>query len=324
MSIWTHVSAVFRVDGFQCFEGYVPPDWDAVFGKECLFESPKSVWDDLLERPEEYLPCGSEGTLEKSVWVNPDKSCSAAYTVSVFGDLRDWSDSRKIVDWFSDCCLNRGLFIRNAVIDIEVEGVSHVTARWQDEGRSQRVVILEDEKVSDIVLRSDSGDGESSVECGSCGFEIKDMSAKYCQECGAMFGGVHSKHVLFEHDDDRVETRFMSHGFHCAVRSHPLGHRCGYVAVPEGHPAYGMDMGGIDAMVDVHGGVTYSEEQNGFWVFGFDTMHVCDLPDESICENDDFYRHAVLIAGDDGVVWTTDMVVRECESMASQLKGMMS
>lgn len=47
---------------------------------------------------------------------------------------------------------------------------------------------------------------------------------------------------------------------------------CGYVRLPEDHPWRGMDA--EDIPVDVHGGVTYGPDGDG-WI-GFDTLHAGD------------------------------------------------
>ena len=70
---------------------------------------------------DKYLPIGSEGTLEMSIWHNPDKSCMASTTVSVFGDLRNYGSFDEIEKWFNKCC-NR-FFVRQAVCQVEVEGI---------------------------------------------------------------------------------------------------------------------------------------------------------------------------------------------------------
>lgn len=49
----------------------------------------------------------------------------------------------------------------------------------------------------------------------------------------------------------------------------------GYVKLPKGHPYWGKDYD--DIPVEVHGGLTFGEEdENGFWVVGFDTAHHSD------------------------------------------------
>lgn len=61
----------------------------------------------------------------------------------------------------------------------------------------------------------------------------------------------------------------------------------GYVALPPGHPCYGLDYDTIHDRYDinVNGGLTYSEPYDvtrdpaeciGMWIVGFDTMHAWD------------------------------------------------
>ena len=101
MSNWTHVAAVVRVDDIRIPElsdGDV--DFVSVFGKECRFDSPEEVWDNLHDHPDQYLPRGSEGTLHMEVWTNPDLSHCDAYTVTIFGDLRDHDSAQEVISWF--------------------------------------------------------------------------------------------------------------------------------------------------------------------------------------------------------------------------------
>ena len=117
MSTWTHVAGVVRVDAIR-MGMTTGPNWDDIFGKEALWESSPYVWKDVDEHPEKYMPCGSEGTLQKTVWENPEKSCAAAYTVSIFGDLRDWYDIDAIIEWFKKIVKSEDLWVRSAVITV--------------------------------------------------------------------------------------------------------------------------------------------------------------------------------------------------------------
>lgn len=117
MSNWTHVAGVVRIDSIRIFE--TEPNFDDIFGKEILFDSSLNEWDKAYENPDDYMPFGSEGSLQKSVWVNSDKDCVAAYTVSIFGDLRDHDDPQDIIDWFKKKCSECA--VRNAVIVVENE-----------------------------------------------------------------------------------------------------------------------------------------------------------------------------------------------------------
>ena len=144
MSTWTHVAAVFRVDGAKgdcagpTVNGRVIPDWDKVTGRtirdapvfngdDYLIQREEMDWADYLKNPDEFVPTGSEGSLQRAVWVNPRRSHAARYTVTVFGDLRDYSDERKVKEWFFsviDKC-----HIRQAVCHCMVDGYGDWT--WQ-------------------------------------------------------------------------------------------------------------------------------------------------------------------------------------------------
>lgn len=118
MSIWTHVAAIVRVDGIRMFDNQVGPDWDAIFGKECLFSASRDKWDDAMEHPEKYLPMGSEGSLRKIVWTDTNLSQVAAYTVSIFGDLRDYDSPESIVEWFKKIINSDTIDVRQACITV--------------------------------------------------------------------------------------------------------------------------------------------------------------------------------------------------------------
>ena len=113
-----HVAATFRVDGIASM--MPEPDWDAAIGRECLFESPSEVWNDLHDNPGDYMPCGSEGTLQKAVWVNPERSDLARYSVMAFGDLRDYDDMEALREWFKRSCGNVGM-LREAAMFADCE-----------------------------------------------------------------------------------------------------------------------------------------------------------------------------------------------------------
>ena len=135
MSVWSHVAAIVRVDDLRGL-GVDEPNWDDIFGKECLFESPPEVWAEADEHPEKYLPMGSEGTLQKSVWVNPDQSCMDAYTVCIFGDLRDHKDVEGIINWFKDIVTNK-VWTRQASITIDNILYSPGTVTWVYTGKEE-------------------------------------------------------------------------------------------------------------------------------------------------------------------------------------------
>ena len=94
----------------------------------------------------------------------------------------------------------------------------------------------------------------------------------------------------WDDEPDRVLWTDPITGYPCLARRSPgMGHWCGYVGVPPGHPAHGESYDDVDVMV--HGGITFAEECDGdpeqgichpsddgdhVWWVGFDCMHAGD------------------------------------------------
>lgn len=119
MSQWTHVNASFRLDSFGRIED---AEIINVFGKAVDFDHMDELeydenWE--VKNKDTYLPMGSEGTLEMSIWHNPHESCMASTTVSIFGDLRDYDSFEEIEKWFNRCC--DYFDIRQAFCQVNVE-----------------------------------------------------------------------------------------------------------------------------------------------------------------------------------------------------------
>lgn len=67
---------------------------------------------------------------------------------------------------------------------------------------------------------------------------------------------------------------FAAAGFQCEIRrNRELGHLCGYVWVPEGHPCFGSN----PPSLEVHGGISFAEQRGAFWGLGFDCAQAGDL-----------------------------------------------
>lgn len=129
MSNWSHVAGIIRIDDIR-FDDKTP-DFDVLIGKSMSYQDLIEMEDDINES--EYLPMGSEGSLQKSVWINPDISHMSAYTVSIFGDLRDHDSTSEIIEWFKNKCkrISQDYMIRQAVITANNEwsGVESWTYR---------------------------------------------------------------------------------------------------------------------------------------------------------------------------------------------------
>lgn len=107
----------------------------------------------------------------------------------------------------------------------------------------------------------------------------------------------------WQEEPDKVQFADEATGLPCLIKRQPsLGHLCGYVGVPPGHPAYEVDYddvrvpsGDEDGWPVVHGGLTFSDhcrpgpeaeaichvpapgEPDDVWWLGFDCAHGGDL-----------------------------------------------
>jgi len=124
---------------------------------------------------------------------------------------------------------------------------------------------------------------------------------------------------LSEWLDEPDEEEFEHDGLKCLILRHrELGHLCGYVGVPKGHPCYGKDYDHIPyddlLSVEVHGGLTFSREGNrdtswpqGYWWLGFDCAHAFDIVPYISLQIGGTYRNF-------------DYVRRETKGLAEQLQ----
>lgn len=84
--------------------------------------------------------------------------------------------------------------------------------------------------------------------------------------------------------DEASEASWYNHGLRCYItRPVPeMGHWCGYVDIPKGHPWFGMSYDDIDDKlvtidVHIHGGLTYADDAQGYWRVGFDCAQAGDM-----------------------------------------------
>lgn len=153
-------------------------------------------------------------------------------------------------------------------------------------------------------------------------------------------------------------------GFRAVVLMTSMGYRCGYVAVPAGHPLHGVRysepcavlkapaedeevgkrgplslicaagnkdlMQSPEIVFNVHGSLTYSggspdypASSDGLWWFGYDCGHYGDAKSPEHCaERRERYPNDPMLwdSEHDGVYRDLDYCVRECESLARQIK----
>ena len=104
MSNWTHVAGIIRIDYIKWDDDIPELDFDKILGKEVQWDCYYDNEEDFYKHPELYLPMGSEGSLQKLVWTNPNDSHVSRYTISIFGDLRDHNSCDAIIEWFKNKC----------------------------------------------------------------------------------------------------------------------------------------------------------------------------------------------------------------------------
>ena len=127
-----------------------------------------------------------------------------------------------------------------------------------------------------------------------------------------------------------IEEDFEYRGFRCAVIGQQLGHRCGYVGLPEGHKYYGEDYDEIP--LDCHGGLTFSRESDTYpvksekplWWIGFDCAHYNDGKDKELLKALGITKEEHPLYYDDMFggrehVWTKEEVILEVKKMIDQL-----
>lgn len=83
-------------------------------------------------------------------------------------------------------------------------------------------------------------------------------------------------------EPDEVEWEYK--GIKCEIhrncrieggRCTGMGHLCGYIYLPLDHPWANKEEEEIEC--DIHGGLTYHSQEDGFFEIGFDCAHGCDL-----------------------------------------------
>lgn len=121
MSQWTHVSVIIRFDALR------PIDVDVM----TLKDLGKTVRYDDDDYDDCTVPCGSEGSLHTSLWVNPESCSVPAYTATIWGDLRDYDDIQEIVAYLMRIC--EGREVRSGVAEINVEGTNIVVMRYEND-----------------------------------------------------------------------------------------------------------------------------------------------------------------------------------------------
>jgi hypothetical protein len=115
MSQWTHFCGCIRYDGLV-FNEEAARRFAPNLGDTVDFDDPPEQWDVC------DVPCGSEGSIKWLVWTNPQENALARWTVTIFGDLRNYGRYEVIketIPWLSRIVENK--LIRNGIVEVEIE-----------------------------------------------------------------------------------------------------------------------------------------------------------------------------------------------------------
>jgi hypothetical protein len=123
MSQWTHVAAVIRIDDL-CIDDR-PPEFPDV-GNMAAYGDSAETWARC------DIPRGSEGSLQHTVWRNPKENHVSAYTVTVWGDLRDYDNEEEIVAYLER--ITSGRTVRAGIAEIDTEGRAATVVQHTDDG----------------------------------------------------------------------------------------------------------------------------------------------------------------------------------------------
>lgn len=107
MSWWAHVKTRVIIEKQDSFEtkNQVRSEMEKIFGKQCTWEDPLELHDDLWKNVKAYLPTGSEGTLRMDIRHghyddDDDEQRHSVWAIDICGDLRDVYYYQEIDEWF--------------------------------------------------------------------------------------------------------------------------------------------------------------------------------------------------------------------------------
>jgi hypothetical protein len=121
-------------------------------------------------------------------------------------------------------------------------------------------------------------------------------------------------------EPDELDWTDAATGLRCRIVRNPhMGMLCGYVGVPAKHPLFGWTSNepAVEKL-DVHGGLTFVDERDGLWWFGFDCGHGFDISPGLQAMLPPHLRSRQM-GGISVVYRTIDYVHFECTNLAWQI-----
>jgi len=121
MALWTHVNGHIRIDNLF-------PIQNKEKLKNILLKSLKS--DDYgFYISIDGENSGSDYCLECFIKELANNSAIEGFNISIKGDIRHFGenadDYKKMLEWFTNVCKNKGVNIRNAILEVDIECGKH-------------------------------------------------------------------------------------------------------------------------------------------------------------------------------------------------------
>jgi hypothetical protein len=104
-------------------------------------------------------------------------------------------------------------------------------------------------------------------------------------------------------------------GYKCEIKRNNFSAYCGYVTIPNTHPDFGTH--DMDMDVDIHGGLTYSDETGKF---GFDCAHMNDIVPALETLNKTMPDLFKKFGNEEKHYWTFEEVENEVKKLAQTFK----
>lgn len=150
MSQWTHVNASVRLDAIRMLPGALGANAISNLGlmfhdylDEDIASGEVNVWNPYVKYLKKNttsqhekcdVPCGSEGSLFYHVVENPSQSSISAYTLTIWGDLRDYDDAEEICQYIYN--ITKDKMVRSGILEIHVEYREVSVYRYVDDEKN--------------------------------------------------------------------------------------------------------------------------------------------------------------------------------------------
>ena len=139
MSVWTHIIGSIYIDTMAFLGKNFEKVLKEKFGRTVSFSDSQRKWNRC------NVPRGSEGSIQYKIIRGGESGTSYSggekeavdyrWIVTIWGDLRDYDTPKEIIQWIEQA--TKGLFVREGIIKLYVEGQDHIILRHTSKGWEQ-------------------------------------------------------------------------------------------------------------------------------------------------------------------------------------------